>query len=125
MKDLFIDKEEGVNCIVGVLPCGCVVACSAAKDTETREQDRENYESMGYSVFDASLGKVNPLLGSCKHADGRVKCDWKEDCDGNWETECNSIFVFIDGGPKMNGMNWCPYCGKRLVVVPFSDTEEP
>lgn len=43
------------------------------------------------------------------------KCIWKEDEDGTcWTTECGELFVLMEGTPKDNKMNYCPYCGKKL-----------
>ena len=41
-------------------------------------------------------------------------CTWKENYDGFWETTCGHAFVFNDGSPKDNSMNYCCYCGKPL-----------
>jgi hypothetical protein len=47
--------------------------------------------------------------------DSKVKiCLWQEDDDGNWETGCQEMFIFIEGGVKENGMIYCPYCGKKI-----------
>ncbi len=42
-------------------------------------------------------------------------CTWREDDDGNWITDCNNIFILIDGTPHENKMKFCVYCGKMLV----------
>ena len=44
-------------------------------------------------------------------------CRWAEDEDGNWQTQCDSAFVLLEGTPKQNDMRYCPYCGKPLVEV--------
>ena len=41
-------------------------------------------------------------------------CIWRQDADGNWQTDCENSFVLIGGTPSENGMRYCPYCGKRL-----------
>lgn len=54
-------------------------------------------------------------------------CTWKNDSDGHgyyWETDCGNAFQVVDGTPKDNGMNYCPYCGKRLVEVIPADEED-
>lgn len=52
-------------------------------------------------------------------------CTWTEDEDGNWETGCDQIFVLIEGTPKQNGMNYCCYCGKRIVEERYNDDLGP
>lgn len=45
-------------------------------------------------------------------------CEWEYDeADTVWTTSCGNMFVFTVDGPKENGMNFCPYCGKTLNVV--------
>lgn len=46
-------------------------------------------------------------------------CTWTEDEDGNWETECGEMSVFIDGCPADNKERFCCYCGKPLVEVQY------
>jgi len=41
-------------------------------------------------------------------------CQWTEDDDGVWDTECGNAFVFTDGGPSDNNLLFCPYCGAAL-----------
>jgi hypothetical protein len=43
-----------------------------------------------------------------------MTCEWAEDEDGYWATECGHLFELVDGGPKDNGMAYCCYCGKTL-----------
>lgn len=46
-------------------------------------------------------------------------CTWREDvgCDGEslWDTDCGNVFCFMADGPKENEMQFCCYCGGRLV----------
>lgn len=48
-----------------------------------------------------------------------VSCEWSlqsGDLDDDvWETECGNDFVFFDGGPIHNKMQYCPYCGRKLI----------
>jgi len=45
---------------------------------------------------------------------GGDECEWSQDEDGDWETACDEIHVFIEGDPVENNHRFCPYCGKRL-----------
>ena len=38
-------------------------------------------------------------------------CVWQQDDEGNWQTECDEMFVIIDGTPEENQMKYCAYCG--------------
>ena len=46
-----------------------------------------------------------------------TECHWKRDeFYDYYDTECENAFELETDGPKENGMNYCPYCGKKLVV---------
>lgn len=32
-----------------------------------------------------------------------------------WAGKCGAVWSFFDGTPKENGMNFCPFCGKKLI----------
>ncbi len=36
---------------------------------------------------------------------------------GYWETNCDNIFQFNNGGPKDNHFKFCPYCGGLIEEV--------
>lgn len=42
-------------------------------------------------------------------------CNWKQDEDGVWETECGESFELNEGSPHDNGFRFCMYCGMPLV----------
>ena len=49
------------------------------------------------------------------------RCHWKDDDDGvfesHWEADCGFEWIFTEGGPKENGMIYCPSCGKRIKAL--------
>ena len=50
-------------------------------------------------------------------------CEWQEPdvmSEGIWETDCGNAHEFFVDGPVENGYKFCPYCGRRIVVV-FDD----
>lgn len=49
-------------------------------------------------------------------------CEWLEDEDGLWVTDCNEDFQFTSHGPSENGFEWCPYCGKKLIEIQLFGT---
>lgn len=52
-------------------------------------------------------------------------CEWAEDMDGNWDTSCNKVFVFLNyDGPEGNGFKFCPYCGGQLAEVPHEEAQD-
>jgi len=50
--------------------------------------------------------------------DRTATCNWEQDNDTEWnlwETDCGESFHIEEGTPKENNMNYCCYCGKKLV----------
>jgi hypothetical protein len=41
-------------------------------------------------------------------------CLWIEDDDGVYQTSCLHSFEFMNGNPELNGIKFCPYCGKLI-----------
>jgi len=50
-------------------------------------------------------------------------CLWRQDADGNWDTQCGNAYVFIEGGPKDNQFVFCPYCGGELGEEPYDEQD--
>lgn len=51
-------------------------------------------------------------------------CEWKQyDENDIYYTRCEQIHMFIDGGPTDNKYEYCPYCGKRIKVAPYTEGE--
>jgi hypothetical protein len=44
--------------------------------------------------------------------------------DGYYRTSCGNLPHFEEGGPKENGIKYCPYCGKELEVAEQKKEEE-
>ena len=67
------------------------------------------------------LTELREYICNLNHdAERAGKCTWGQysyagNDNGNWQTDCENEFCFIDGGPTDNGMKFCCYCGKRLV----------
>ena len=51
-------------------------------------------------------------------------CEWTEDEDGIWETDCGNMHVFLDSGPDENGYIYCPYCGKKVGEKKYEEKGE-
>jgi hypothetical protein len=48
--------------------------------------------------------------------EGPKTCEWKQDENGAWWTDCGNGFEFNnEGSPKDNKMKFCCYCGKPLI----------
>ena len=51
-------------------------------------------------------------------------CEWHEDADGLWETECGHTFQCDTGTPSENRFAHCCYCGDPLHEVPYTESED-
>lgn len=51
-------------------------------------------------------------------------CNWEQNKDGFWETDCGEIFVINDGTPYDNKMIFCCYCGGVLLEKRYIEKEE-
>ena len=50
-------------------------------------------------------------------------CQWKQDTEGAWLTDCENTFCPNGGSPIYKGMKFCCYCGRQLEEV-ILDTDE-
>jgi len=51
-------------------------------------------------------------------------CEWQEDSNGLWDTDCGHIFEIYDGAPSDNGMKFCCYCGRELREVKYEEESD-
>ena len=51
-------------------------------------------------------------------------CDWEENENGYWDSDCGNAFGFTDGSPIYQGFKYCPYCGKLLTETPYIECED-
>ena len=42
-------------------------------------------------------------------------CEWWEDEEGLWHTECGEGYIFIDDDLEESGYRFCPYCGREII----------
>lgn len=54
-------------------------------------------------------------MGRRETAAPATACRWV-DQDDYWQTDCGELWTLIADGPTENGMNYCPKCGRPLVV---------
>lgn len=52
--------------------------------------------------------------------ESELVCEWTNNYDPDeriYDTSCGQAFVFIDGSPEENKMQFCCYCGKKLAQL--------
>jgi hypothetical protein len=77
------------------------------------------------AAYNVQLEAVNGYP-DCRPESKTQTCEWRYDeysCD--YDTDCGNTFVMIDGTPQDNGMIYCAYCGKPIVVGKPMFEEEP
>ena len=50
-------------------------------------------------------------------------CEWSEDANATWCSDCGELMEFNDGTPSQNKFKYCPYCGEILQEKPYGDCE--
>lgn len=86
-------------------------ACPDRHDHEARDPNCKACQAI--QLAEALLKGANPNA-----------CEWKEDADGNWDTECGECFCFADGTPTENKARFCPYCGKPIREKRYTFEQE-
>lgn len=65
-----------------------------------------------------NLPELKEKLEKAEKWDEIVKypCLWSKSDDdtGLWETSCGNEYMLIEGTPKNNRMDYCPFCGRKL-----------
>lgn len=65
----------------------------------------------------------NLIQAGYDHAVLVKACEWREDWEGNWETQCGEMWSLDDGSPADNKMSYCPGCGGKLMQTDYHDPE--
>ena len=77
-----------------------------------------NLESIGSSI-QVSLGLLRAIEIVKQGGVSEDVCEWRL-CDEEanvYDTSCRNPHILIEGTPKENNYEYCPYCGKKIKVV--------
>lgn len=88
-------------------------------DLRTVAQQALEALEAGFDVSPILAGEAEEALRAAlaQQADPET-CTWHQDGDsdsGVYATSCRHYFNLEDGTPEDNKMQWCCYCGKKLV----------
>ncbi len=67
--------------------------------------------------------------GSSEYEQPRAKaaeqegCEWAEDSDGIWHTDCGNAFTYDSGTPEENSTKFCQYCGATCAFTHYRDED--
>ena len=82
------------------------------------ELEMEMKASSGYSAERVSaFSRAIEIVKHCGVYDDF--CEWRL-CDEEanvYDTSCRNPHILIEGTPKENNYEYCPYCGKKIKVV--------
>ena len=106
----------------------CINACDIAYDIDKVVEELEKRKQEYLDSF--RIHENNELYGiACGLGDaieivkqGGVStdvCEWRL-CDEEanvYNTSCRNPHILIEGTPKENNYEYCPYCGKKIKVV--------
>lgn len=123
----YVHYEDMVKCVNDMPTAYSVDKVVATMDEALIEL--EDGTNCGTCVFkdvcdDGYDGCVQTIVAVCKSivkkggASDDV-CEWKL-CDEEanvYDTSCGNPHILIEGTPKENNYEYCPYCGKKIKVV--------
>ena len=70
------------------------------------------------------IGKIIDIINELAEEYNKDCCEWKQyDENDIYYTGCEQIHMFIDGSPTDNKYEFCPYCGKKIKVAPYTEGE--
>ncbi|MDQ2069277.1 hypothetical protein [Natronospira bacteriovora] len=50
-------------------------------------------------------------------------CNWREDWEAIWTTDCGLTWGFPDGGPEESRVRYCPQCGSTVHINHYQEDE--
>ncbi len=99
-------------------------------DRAVVEQALEALEAMNpypASKEDQRAGALTALRAALAQQAEPETCTWCQDGDsdsGVYATSCGHYFNLEDGTPEDNKMQWCCYCGKKLVQELITEDDD-
>ena len=76
----------------------------------------EKSEGMPMEIF---MDKDDIILRKYEEENSDDVCEWRL-CDEEsnvYDTSCRNPHILIEGTPRENNYEFCPYCGKKIKVV--------
>ena len=96
-----------------------------------REAAQQALEALEYRDGDGAdqwkADVITALRAALAQQDEPETCTWHQDGDsdsGVYATSCGHYFNLEDGTPEDNKMQWCCYCGKKLVQELITEDDD-
>ncbi|CAB4127016.1 hypothetical protein UFOVP254_16 [uncultured Caudovirales phage] len=97
-------------------------------DRELMQQALEALDCIYSPLHVSEINKVGAAMTALRAALAEPgTCTWWQDGDsdsGVYATSCRHYFDLNDGTPEDNKMQWCCYCGKRLMQELITEGED-
>lgn len=79
----------------------------------------EQLHELGYE-FGQKIDKVSEMPTGSEDC-----CEWRLiDYEANvYDTTCRNPHILLEGSPTDNSYEFCPYCGKKIKVAPYTEGE--
>ena len=122
--------QEGRSPAFHTAPCSRLITQAELENVLTHEgiveynaiEDPFGYDNGKTELAVSVAARVLDEIARGKIENG--SCDWEENEDGWWNTDCGNAFEFTDGSPIYNEFKCCPYCGKTLTETPYSEYDD-
>lgn len=69
----------------------------------------------------AALSGRTVSCSNCNEAASK-RCDWKEDEDGNWDTNCGQCMCFEYAPPNEQGYKFCHHCAATINFIKYTQS---
>ena len=100
--------------------------------TDLRKAAKEALWAFQYHIdqtwpTDRSTAAIAALSTALAQQDKPKTCTWCQDGDSDssvYATSCGHYFNLEDGTPEDNKMQWCCYCGKKLVQELITEDDD-
>ena len=89
--------------------------------------EHDQFSSSSHPVGRLCHEAAAAIRAALAQQDESETCTWHQDGDsdsGVYATSCRRFFNLTDGTPEDNKMQWCCYCGKKLVQELITEDDD-
>lgn len=96
---------------------------------EARNRANRHYNYGDETAYRHSIEIVTELAEEYKVSEMSTGsedcCEWRLiDYEANvYDTTCRNPHILLEGSPTDNSYEFCPYCGKKIKVAPYTEGE--
>ena len=108
---------EGTAYELGLKIIRYIDAMDSAYDIDRVVEELESELKKGNIAIDFGEFRLFEIVKQCVVSDD--VCEWRL-CDEEanvYDTSCRNPHILIEGTPKENNYEYCPYCGKKIKAV--------